>query len=79
MSAVWTFVRHGESENNKMGDDVAQLGLTAEESYQEVLRRHQSDPPLTGKGEREAVLLADFYAPIFTESGRRIRSTTDSP
>lgn len=69
-------VRHGQSQNNEMGDRVAERGLPAEESYQEVLRLHQSDPPLTTLGEHEAEELADFYAPIFTESGRECRVFT---
>ena len=64
-------VRHGESENNLMTDSLAARGLAGDAYQQELLRLHQSDPSLTAKGRQEAQQLADFYAPIFAESGRR--------
>jgi broad specificity phosphatase PhoE len=63
-------VRHGESENNSMTDDLGAMGLTGDAYQQELFRRHKSDPALTPTGEREAELLADFYAPILTQLGR---------
>lgn len=69
-------VRHGESENNELTDRVTEQGLTGDAWWQEVMRLQHSDPRLTAKGEREAELLADFYAPIFAESGYGCRIFT---